>query len=112
MVGTVQGQIEFIAPLLPPVAGTDVPRGPSPAVRSDQAAAGADGAKGQIPQAPPPNINDHELRLTINSETHEVIAQVIDPQTNQVIREIPPEDMRKASEVIRSLLGKVVDKFV
>jgi len=27
-----------------------------------------------------------------------------------VIREIPPEDMRRAAEVIRAIIGQIVDK--
>jgi uncharacterized FlaG/YvyC family protein len=52
------------------------------------------------------------ITLRIDESTHEVIAVVKDRETNKVIREIPPEEMRTASEVIRALIGRLVDKRV
>jgi hypothetical protein len=50
--------------------------------------------------------------LRVDEQTHEVIAVEVDPQTRAVIREIPPEEMRVASDVIRNLIGRLVDRIV
>jgi len=52
------------------------------------------------------------FRLRVDDETHEVVAVIVDPETEAVVREIPPEEMRKAAEVIRALIGQLVDRRV
>ena len=59
---------------------------------------------------PAPVTDDQEIRLTVKSDTHEVIASLVDTQTNEVIREVPPEEMRRAAEVIRAIIGHLIDK--
>jgi uncharacterized FlaG/YvyC family protein len=46
----------------------------------------------------------------VNDQTKEVVAVITDPVTNAVIREIPAEEMRTASNVIRNLIGPLVDR--
>jgi uncharacterized FlaG/YvyC family protein len=50
--------------------------------------------------------------LTVESDTHEVIASLVDIETNAVIRQIPAEATRRASEVIRAITGQLIDKIV
>jgi len=57
-----------------------------------------------------PVTDDQEIRLTVKSDTHEVIASLVDTQTNEVIREVPPEEMRRAAAVIRAIIGHLIDK--
>jgi C4-type Zn-finger protein len=52
------------------------------------------------------------FRLRVDQETKEVTVVIVDPTTKSVIREIPSEEMRIASDVIRNLLGPLVDKIV
>lgn len=61
-------------------------------------------SKAQTPQAPA-----NGFRLRVDSRSHEVVVVVVDPETRKTIREIPAEEMRTASEVIRNLLGPGVD---
>lgn len=60
---------------------------------------------------PAPVTKDHGLRLTVKSDTHEVIATLVDRKTNEVIREIPSEEMQRASRVIRAIAGQLLDKI-
>jgi uncharacterized FlaG/YvyC family protein len=59
---------------------------------------------------PAPVTKDHGLRLTVNPDTHEVVATMVDRKTNEVIREIPSEEMQRAAEVMRAIIGQLVDQ--
>jgi uncharacterized FlaG/YvyC family protein len=48
----------------------------------------------------------------VESDTHEVIASLVDTDTDEVIRQIPAEATRRASEVIRAITGQLIDKVV
>jgi hypothetical protein len=63
------------------------------------------------PPTPPVETQSPIISLRVDNITHEVIAEIRDRETNKVIGEIPPEEMRTASKVIRSLLGQLVDKL-
>jgi hypothetical protein len=52
------------------------------------------------------------FRLRVDQETKEVTVVIVDPTTKAVIREIPSEEMHIASDVIRNLLGPLIDKIV
>jgi uncharacterized FlaG/YvyC family protein len=50
--------------------------------------------------------------LTVEPETHEVIATLVNKETNEVIRQIPAEEMNRAAEVIRAITGQLIDQMV
>ena len=110
MIAPVANQIEPVASVAAPPPGQE----------SARAVSGSDPVLVQIPRslqstsndAPsaPPVVSDHILRLTVKPDTHEVIALVVDPVTDHVIREIPPEEMRRAAEVIRAIIGQLIDR--
>ena len=79
-------------------SGSGTPRKPAPA------------ESGPKPAAPAADAPDYGLGLRVDEHTHEVIAVVVDRSTGKVIREIPSEEMRTASKVIRNLIGPLVDK--
>ena len=54
----------------------------------------------------------YEFQFRVNPETQEITAFVVDPETREVIREIPAKEMHAASDVIRRLIGPRVDKVV
>jgi FlaG protein len=102
-----------------PVAGAS--RAPAQAVSTPQEAPQDHSAQSKPvrfvpedtePRPKAPMIPQNALRLTVDPETHEVIAAIVDPTTNAVVREVPPEEMRKASQIIRAILGRLVDKVV
>ncbi len=57
------------------------------------------------------NIN-FELSFHIHKETNQLIVQVLDPKTNEVIREIPPEELLLLSKKIHQMVGLLFDKKV
>ena len=106
-------QIEPVAAVRAPA----VSAGPSrPAPAAAQSAASVQPARNLPPAAPPPRpipvANGQEIHLTVESDTHEVIASLVDIETNAVIRQIPAEATRRASEVIRAITGQLIDKIV
>jgi hypothetical protein len=54
----------------------------------------------------------YDFQFRVNTETHEITAVLVNPETRAVIREIPAEEMHAASDVIRSLIGPLIDKTV
>jgi flagellar protein FlaG len=57
------------------------------------------------------NIN-FELSFHIHKETNQLIVQVLDPKTNEVIREIPPEELLLLAKKIHQLVGLLFDKKI
>jgi uncharacterized FlaG/YvyC family protein len=82
---------------------------------AQSAPAGQAAAKAVQPvQAPrrAPVTDGREIHLAVESDTHEVIASLVDTDTDEVIRQIPAEATRRASEVIRAITGQLIDKVV
>jgi hypothetical protein len=75
---------------------------------SRKSAPAESGGKSSAPAADLPNYG---FGLRVDEGTHEVIAIIVDRDTGKVIREIPSEEMRTASKVIRNLIGPLVDKI-
>ena len=87
-------QIEPVATVRAPAVAAG-PARPVPAAA--QSAASAEPARNPAPAAPPiPVVNGQEIHLTVESDTHEVIATLVDTETNAVIRQIPAEATRRA----------------
>ena len=106
-------QIDVVLPVRAPAVNV-VPL-PQGADASQSAASVQAAAKVvQTVQAPrqAPVTDDREIRLTVNEDTHEVIATLVDIETNEVIREIPAAEMRRASEVARAITGQLINKIV
>jgi len=103
-------QIEPLIPIRAPAVNAEPLRQATDAAQPVQAATKAV----QPVQGPrqAPVTNDREIRLTVNEDTHEVIATLVDIETNEVIREIPAAEMRRASEVARAITGQLINKIV
>lgn len=54
---------------------------------------------------------DIELRFQIHEPTHEVIARLINKETGEVIREIPPEKFLDMLAKLQELAGLFVDEL-
>jgi hypothetical protein len=54
----------------------------------------------------------YDFQFRVNTETHEITAVLVNPETRAVIREIPAKEMHAASDVIRRLIGPLIDKIV
>jgi len=55
---------------------------------------------------------DLELRFTVHEPTGEIIARIVNRQTGEVIREIPPEKFLDMVARLRELVGIFVDEIV
>lgn len=53
-----------------------------------------------------------QLSFTFHRETKSLIVKVIDPDTNKVIREIPPEELLELAARIQEMIGILFDKRV
>ena len=70
-------------------------------------------AKSAAPESPKESVGDaagYRFRLKVDDQTKEVVAVITDPVTNAVVREIPAKEMHAASDVIRGLVGPLVDQ--
>ena len=54
----------------------------------------------------------HTLQFTINNELDKVIVEVVDPETNKVIRQIPSEDMQKIQIQMKHAIGLLFDEMI
>lgn len=53
-----------------------------------------------------------KLQFNVNKELKQVIVRIVDSNTNQVVKEIPSEDMVKLKIRIRKAIGSMYDKMV
>lgn len=54
-------------------------------------------------------IVNTNLSFSVDSVTKKTVVRVVDAQTQEVIRQIPPEEMLRISERITELLGVLFD---
>ncbi len=57
-------------------------------------------------------VSGNKLQFNVNKELNAVVVSVIDSSTNQVIKQIPSEDMIKLKLRIRNAIGSVFDKVI
>lgn len=57
--------------------------------------------------APEPQAT--RVKLSVDDELHRVVAHVVDSESGEVVREIPPEELLKLAKVLRAFL---VDRSV
>ncbi len=55
---------------------------------------------------------DTQISFSVDNDTKHVVIKVIDTATNEIIRQIPPEEILRVSENIKKLLGVRVDQAV
>ena len=54
-------------------------------------------------------VMGRKLRFNVNSELGSVVVKVVDPNTEQVIKEIPSADMQKIKINMRKAIGIIFD---
>lgn len=57
-------------------------------------------------------VMSHKLQFKMDDELDKVIVSVVDPNTEQVIKEIPSEDIQKLEIRIRKTMGLLFDELV
>ncbi|MDQ0285605.1 flagellar protein FlaG [Desulfofundulus luciae] len=53
-----------------------------------------------------------ELRFVLHEESGEIMVKVINSETQEVIREIPPEWALKIVASVKRMLGLILDRFI
>ncbi len=58
------------------------------------------------------HIRQTFARFTVDHDTHEVSVQIVDSESNEVLRTIPNEDLRRMAQRYRASQGFVLDSAV
>ncbi len=53
-----------------------------------------------------------KLRFSIDSQTDEIVVKVVDPETDKVIKELPPEELQRLHRQLRDMIGLLFDETV
>lgn len=53
-----------------------------------------------------------KLRFVVNEELDQVVVKVIDPETDKVIKELPPEELQRLHLKIKEMMGLLFDETV
>lgn len=53
---------------------------------------------------------NHKLKYSVNYDKHEITVQVLDPDTDEIIKELPPVAMQKLHSRIQDFIGLLVDE--
>ncbi|MCI5666612.1 MAG: flagellar protein FlaG [Spirochaetia bacterium] len=56
-------------------------------------------------------INGRKLQFNVNKDLGAVVIKVVDSNTNQVLKEIPSEDIQKLKLRIRQTIGSLFDQM-
>ena len=57
-------------------------------------------------------VMGRKLLFNVNEELGSIVVKVVDPSTNQVIKEIPSADVQKLKISIRKAIGVLFDELV
>ena len=55
---------------------------------------------------------DRRLKFVVDSDSREIIIKVIDNETDKVIKELPPEELRRLHDRISETIGFLFDTLV
>lgn len=51
-----------------------------------------------------------EVRMRVEEDLNRVIARVVDSETGEVLRELPPDELVELAKRVQALMGAVFDK--
>lgn len=57
-------------------------------------------------------VMGRELQFNVNKELGSIVIKVVDPSTNQVVKEIPSEEIQNLKIRIRKAIGIIFDEIV
>lgn len=57
-------------------------------------------------------VMGRELQFNVNKELGSIVVKVVDPSTNQVVKEIPSEEIQNLKIRIRKAIGIIFDEIV
>lgn len=58
------------------------------------------------------NIMNRSIQFSIDESSHDIVVRVVDKDTGEVIREVPPESIQKLREKMAELTGLLVEEEV
>lgn len=58
------------------------------------------------------SVMGRELQFNVNKELGSVVVKIVDPSTDQVVKEIPSEDLQNLKIKIRKAIGILFDEMV
>lgn len=64
------------------------------------------------PKAPAPAFKPYALSFRFEKDINRVVVKVIDPETGELLREVPPEEVIAALKRLRKTPGALVDEEV
>lgn len=56
-------------------------------------------------------ITGTKVQFNVNKELNEVIVKIVDPNTNQVLKELPSKEIQNLKLRIRKAIGSIFDTF-
>ena len=60
----------------------------------------------------PLRLTRYRLQFSLDKETGDVVVRVFDPETQEVIRQVPPDEMLELRERLRETRGALIDNEV
>lgn len=57
-------------------------------------------------------VTGHKLQFNVNQELNKVVVRVVDTSTNEVIREIPSEDLQRIQARMKHAIGLLFDEMI
>ena len=57
-------------------------------------------------------VDGRKIQFNVNKELGSVVVKIVDSNTNQVLKEIPSEDMQKLKLRIRKAIGNLFDEVI
>ena len=57
-------------------------------------------------------VGGNKLQFSVNKELGSVVVSIVDSETNQVIKQIPSEDMQKLKLRLRKAIGSMFDEVI
>lgn len=57
-------------------------------------------------------LYNHTLHFEVYEDTNRLYVQIVDRETKEVIKQIPPEEMLELSAKIQEMVGILLDKYV
>lgn len=57
-------------------------------------------------------VMGRKVQFTVNQELNQVVVAIVDPSTDQVIKEIPSTDIQKLKARIRKTIGLLFDEMI
>ncbi|MDR3341844.1 MAG: flagellar protein FlaG [Treponema sp.] len=53
-----------------------------------------------------------KLKFEVDHWSHEIVVKVLDPETDKVIKVLPPEELRRLRDKIKEVIGSLFDERI